>query len=147
MQVTYRYTTRHCLHPVVNVKLRLLFLQTLLNSYSLQIALEQSYKQQQQHVEAEQSQLAADISRLATAVAHKRVSLETAGLKDYQTVFESVVDYVCAAAGLANRTSAVAAARAEVSAAVESVFPLSGVAYFITLPGNERRQQVGDHQA
>lgn len=102
----------------------------------------QSRKQQRDRVEAEQTQRAAEISRLATAVAQRRVNTETAGLKEYQTVFEAVVDYVCAATELSAKTSADAAARAEVSAAVESVFPLSGIAYFITLPAHERTKQV-----
>lgn len=93
-------------------------------------------------MENEQIQQAAEISRLATAVAYKKVNLDTAGLKEYEAVFELVVNYVCAAAGLASRTSVDDATRAEVSAAVESVFPLSGVAYFISLPAVERLQQV-----
>lgn len=108
----------------------------------LQVALEQSYMQQQEKVEAEQAQQAAKVSHLATAVAYKKVNLETAGLKDYQAVFELVVNYVCAAAGLASRTSVDESAQAEVSAAIESVFPLSGVAYFVSLPAMDRLQQV-----
>jgi hypothetical protein len=68
--------------------------------------------------------------------------LQIAGLQDYQSVFEGVVDYVCCAIGLAAKAGAEPSARAQVSAAVESAFPLSGVAYFLTLPAQERLQQV-----
>lgn len=107
-----------------------------------QIALECSYKQQQDKVEAEQAQQAAESSKLAGAVAYKKVNLQTAGLPEYQAVFEGVVDYVCTAMGVAARTTADAAARAQVSAAVESAFPLSGVAYFLTLPAQQRLRRV-----
>ena len=110
--------------------------------YPLQLTLERSYKQQQDKVEAEQAQLAADANRLAAAVAYRKVNLQIAGLQDYQAVFEGVVDYVCCVMGLAARAKAEPAARAQVSAAVESAFPLSGVAYFQTLHAQERLQQV-----
>jgi hypothetical protein len=105
--------------------------------------LERSHKQQQDRVEAEQSQQAADANRLAAAVAYRKVNLQIAGLQDYQSVFEGVVEYVCCSMGVAARAAAEPAARAQVSAAVESAFPLSGVAYFLTLPAQERLQQVG----
>jgi hypothetical protein len=108
----------------------------------LQLALERSTKQQQDKVEAEQAQQAADANRLAAAVAYRKVNLQIAGLQDYQSVFEGVVDYVCCAIGLAAKAAAERAARAQVSAAVESAFPLSGVASFVTLPAQERLQQV-----
>ncbi|KAF6256379.1 hypothetical protein COO60DRAFT_1702373 [Scenedesmus sp. NREL 46B-D3] len=108
----------------------------------LQLALERSYKQQQDRVEAEQTQQAADANRLAAAVACRKVNLQIAGLQDYQSVFEGVVDYVCCAMDVAARAAAEPAARAHVSAAVESAFPLSGVAYFLTLPAQERLQQM-----
>jgi hypothetical protein len=104
--------------------------------------LERSHKQQQDRVEAEQSQQAANANRLAAAVAYRKVNLQIAGLQDYQSVFEGVVDYVCCAMGVAARAAAEPAARAQVSAAVESAFPLSGVSYFLTLPAQERLQQV-----
>jgi hypothetical protein len=104
--------------------------------------LERSYKQQQDRVEAEQSQQAADAKCLAAVVAYRKVNLQIAGLQDYQSVFEGVVDYVCCAMGVAARAAAQPTARAQVSAAVESAFPLSGVAYFLTLPAQERLQQV-----
>lgn len=53
-----------------------------------------------------------------------------------------VVDYMCAAAGLEAKAGSDPDARAQVSAAVESVLPLSGLAYFLTLPAQERMQQV-----
>jgi hypothetical protein len=108
--------------------------------------LERSHKQQQDRVEAEQLQQAADANRLAAAVAYRKVNLQIAGLQDYQSVFEGIVDYVCCAMGVAARAAAEPAARAQVSAAVESAFPLSGVAYFLTLPAQERLQQVRSKQ-
>ncbi|WIA34457.1 hypothetical protein OEZ86_012790 [Tetradesmus obliquus] len=108
----------------------------------LKLTLERSYKQQQDKVEAEQAQHAADANRLAAAVAYRKVNLQIAGLQDYQSVFEGVVDYVCCVMGVAARAKAEPAASAQVSAAVESAFPLSGVAYFLTLPAQERLQQA-----
>ncbi|WIA14283.1 hypothetical protein OEZ85_002817 [Tetradesmus obliquus] len=108
----------------------------------LQLTLERSYKQQQDKVEAEQAQHVADANRLAAAVAYRKVNLQIAGLQDYQSVFEGVVDYVCCVMGVAARAKAEPAASAQVSAAVESAFPLSGVAYFLTLPAQQRLQQA-----
>lgn len=108
------------------------------------MVLEHSFKEQQDKVEAEQLQQTSTTSRLASAVAYKKVNIQAAGLPLYQAVFEQVVDFVCAAAGLEpSRTSADPQARAQVSAAVESVLPLSSLAYFLILPAQERMQQVG----
>lgn len=100
------------------------------------------FKEQQAQVEAEQSSRTGLAARLAAKVVHKKVNLEAAGLPLYQSVFELVVDYVSAAVGLEPKTSADGEARAQVAAAVESAFPLSGLAYFLTLSSQERQQQV-----
>lgn len=100
------------------------------------------YKQQQDIVEAELAQHMGTAGRLASAVAYKKVNMQAAGLPLYQSVFDQVVEYVCAAAGLEAKTSSDPDARAQVAAAVESVLPLSGLAYFLTLPAQERMQQV-----
>jgi hypothetical protein len=107
-----------------------------------QVALERSFKEQQDKVEAEQARHTGATARLASAVAYKKVNIETAGLPLYQQVFGQVVDYVCAAAGLEAKAASDPDARAQVSAAVDSVLPLSGLAYFLTLPAQERMQQV-----
>jgi hypothetical protein len=107
-----------------------------------QVVLERSFKQQQDKVEAEQVQLAGTTARLAAAVAHKKVNMDAAGLPLYQSVFSQIVDYVSAAAGLQAKVASDPEARAQVSAAVESVLPLSSLAYFLTLPAQERMQQV-----
>lgn len=109
----------------------------------LQVLLERSFKEQQDKVEAEQAQHTVTTSRLASAVAYKRVNMQAAGLPLYQSVFDQVVEYVCAAAGLEAKAASDPDARAQVSAAVESVLPLSSLAYFLTLPAQERMQQVG----
>jgi hypothetical protein len=112
-------------------------------SESLQVALERRYKEQQEVVEAEQAQHSSTTAHLASAVAYKKVNMQAAGLPLYQTVFGQIVDYVCAAAGLEAKAASDPDARAQVSAAVESVLPLSSLAYFLTLPAQERLQQVG----
>lgn len=94
-------------------------------------------------MEAEQAQHSGAAARLASAVAYKKVNMQAAGLPLYQTVFGQIADYVCAAAGLEARAANDPDARAQVSAAVESVLPLSSLAYFLTLPAQERMQQVG----
>jgi hypothetical protein len=113
----------------------------------VQVALEVAFKQQQAIVEAEAEAHATAASRLAARVASKKVgNLAAAGLPLYQSVFDSVVDYVCAAAGLQVAAQATAedagAARAQAAAALESAFPLSSVAFFLTLGSQERLQQV-----
>lgn len=95
-------------------------------------------------MEAEQAQHSGATARLASAVACKKVNMQAAGLPLYQTVFGQIVDYVCAAAGLEARAANDPDARAQVSAAVESVLQLSSLAYFLTLPAQERMQQVGE---
>lgn len=107
-----------------------------------QVVLERSFKQQQDKVEAEQAELTGTTARLASAVAYKKVNMDAAGLPLYQSVFGQIVDYVSAAAGLHARVASDPEARAQVSAAVESVLPLSSLAYFLTLPAQERMQQV-----
>lgn len=107
-----------------------------------QVLLERSFKEQQDKVEAKQAQHTATAARLASTVAYKKVNMQAAGLPLYQSVFGQVVDYVCAAAGLEAKAGSDPDARAQVSAAVESVLPLSGLAYFLTLPAQERMQQV-----
>lgn len=108
----------------------------------MQVALERSYKEQQDKVEAEHAQHTGTTSRLAAAIAYKKVNMQAAGLPLYQTVFGQIVEYVCAAAGLEAKAASDPEARAQVSAAVESVLPLSSLAYFLTLPAQERMQQV-----
>jgi hypothetical protein len=93
-------------------------------------------------VEAEQAEQTGTTARLASAVAYKKVNRDAAGLPLYQTVFSQIVDYVSAAAGLQAKVASDPDARAQVSAAVESVLPLSSLAYFLTLPAQERMQQV-----
>jgi hypothetical protein len=115
---------------------------------TLQVALERSFKEQQDKVEAEQAQHTGATARLASTVAYRKVDMQAAGLPLYQQVFGQVVDYVCAAAGLEARAASDPDARSQVSAAVESVLPLSSLAYFLTLPAQERMQQVrqGQHK-
>lgn len=93
-------------------------------------------------MEGEQAQLTGTTARLASAVAFKKVNMDAAGLPLYQSVFSQIVDYVSAAAGLQAKVASDPDARAQVSAAVESVLPLSSLAYFLTLPAQERMQQV-----
>lgn len=105
--------------------------------------MERSFKQQQDKVEGEQAAHASTAGRLAAAVAYKKVNMQAAGLPLYQSVFEQVVGYVAAVAGLKARVCADPDARAQLGAAVEGVLPLSSLAYFLTLPAQERMQQVG----
>lgn len=112
----------------------------------LQVALERSFKEQQDKVEAEQAQHTGATARLASTVAYKKVNMQAAGLPLYQQVFGQVVDYVCAATGLEAKAASDPDARSQVSAAVESVLPLSSLAYFLTLPAQERMQQVRQGQ-
>jgi hypothetical protein len=107
-----------------------------------QLALEAAFRQQQRAVEAQAAAHADAAEALAAKVAHRKVNMQAAGLPLYQAVFQDVVEYVCAAAGLQARAAAGGDARAQVSAAVESAMPLSSLAFFLTLPAQERLQQV-----
>lgn len=115
----------------------------------LQLALERAFRQQQAAVEREQAAAATATSHLAARLATKKGSSsgssphQAAGLPLYQAVFEGVAEYVAAATpGLQARVAGDANARAQVAAALSSAFPLSSVAYFLTLPPQERLQQV-----
>lgn len=107
----------------------------------LQIQIERNFMKQQKQVEAELKQQAAAAAGLARTVAYTKVDLKSPGLCLYQSKFDQVVDYVCAAARI-DLGSGAPEIRAQVSAAVESVLPLSSLAYFLTLPAQERLQQV-----
>lgn len=82
------------------------------------------------------------ISTVPAGVIHQQVHPQTAGLPKYERAFDGVVDYVIAAGGLSRAVSD-PAVRAEVSSVVESAFPLAGVARFLTLSPQERKEQVG----
>ena len=104
----------------------------------LQISMERAFQQQQQKFESEQQEHATASARAAVAVTSIRPSL-AGSLEEYESALQQVLDYIILEAGLAAGSEQ---GRAEVAAAVESVFPLAGVARFLTLTADERAQQL-----
>ncbi len=62
-------------------------------------------------------------------------------MQSFERLHKIIIEYVCRQAGL-DRALVDEAAAEEVRAAVESVFPLSSLARFLTLEADERLQQI-----
>jgi hypothetical protein len=97
-----------------------------------------AFQQQQEKFESEQHEHATAAASAATAVTSITPSL-AGSLEEYESALQKVLDYIILEAGL---SAGGGQGRAEVAAAVESVFPLAGVARFLTLSADERAQQM-----
>lgn len=107
---------------------------------TMQIMMEAAFKQQRKVVEAEQADREEDIGMLERSVTGPK-PLKDTSMESYEKFYKRVFEFVARKSGMDRAMSEVAAAD-EVRAAMESVFPLSTLARFLTLPESERLDQV-----
>ncbi|KAG2482843.1 hypothetical protein HYH03_018280 [Edaphochlamys debaryana] len=113
-----------------------------LKTAQMQILMEVAYKQQRELIEKEQGEQAERTGMLQRAVTGPR-ALKGNTPDAYDKFYRLVVEAVCVEAGM-DLAVQDPAANAEVRAALESVFPVSAVARFLTLPEEERLGQLSE---
>ena len=106
----------------------------------LQMTMELTFKKQREAIEQEQSQVQEDVDMLSRSITGTPATKSTT-VQAYERLHKLVVEYVCKKAGL-DRALVDETAAEEVKAAVESVFPLSSIARFLTLDEGERLRQI-----
>ena len=106
----------------------------------LQMTMELTFKKQREAIEHEQSLAQEDVDMLSRSITGTPATKSTT-VQAYERLHKLVVEYVCKKAGL-DRALVDDAAAEEVKAAVESVFPLSSIARFLTLDEGERLRQI-----
>lgn len=106
----------------------------------LQVLMEAAYKSQKEQVELEQRDQQENIDMYARAITGLRPLKENT-LDAYEKFYQRMLEFVCAKTGLEHGSSD-ELARQEVRAAMESVFPLSTLARYLTLSEQEKSAQV-----
>ncbi|GAX72985.1 hypothetical protein CEUSTIGMA_g437.t1 [Chlamydomonas eustigma] len=106
----------------------------------MQIMMEVAFKNQREAVEKEQSEGQEEASMLARSITGAYANKNTT-MQAYEKLHKLIIEYICKKVGL-DRALSDEFAGEEVRAAVESVFPLSSLARFLTLEEAERLQQI-----
>lgn len=111
-----------------------------LSTAKLQVLMEAAYKAQKESVEMEQMEHQEKVDMFARAITSGRPLKENT-LDAYEKFYQRMMEYVCCKTGL-ERGMTDELAKQEVRAAMESVFPLSTLARYLTLTEEEKGQQV-----
>lgn len=106
----------------------------------LQMTMELTFKKQREAIEQEKAAQQEDIDMLSRSITGTPASKSTT-VQSYERLHRLVVEYVCKKGGL-DRALVDEAASEEVKAAIESIFPLSSIARFLTLDDKERLNQI-----
>ncbi|GFR41820.1 hypothetical protein Agub_g2592 [Astrephomene gubernaculifera] len=113
-----------------------------LKTAMMQVLMEAAYKQQRELVEKETTEQQERAGMLQRAITGPR-ALKGNSADAYDRFYKLVLEAVCVEAGMEAAVQD-QAANAEVRAALESVFPVSGVARFLTLSEAERLAQLSE---
>ncbi|GLC52820.1 hypothetical protein PLESTB_000672100 [Pleodorina starrii] len=108
----------------------------------MQVLMEAAYKQQREVIEKETGEQQERAGMLQRAVTGPR-ALKGNSAEAYDKFYKLVLEAVCVEGGM-ELAMQDPVANAEVRAALESVFPVSAVARFLTLPEEERLAQLAE---